>query len=95
MQRLRHFLQNLRKSEQISLKSARIATKFEKIAKHVCIPLFENAKRFDESCPNIEVRAVQKHVNLVDFVKSFPTSSFAKFGVDTAENEPLKVLLVF
>ena len=37
---------------------------------------------------------VQKHVNLVDLVKSFPTnivhSFLAKFGVDTAENEPSK-----
>ena len=31
-------------------------------------------------------------VNLVDRVTSFPTSIyFAKIGVDTAENEPLKV----
>ena len=37
---------------------------------------------------------VQKRVNLVDLVKSFQTSIWnllAKFGVDTAENEPLKV----
>ena len=40
---------------------------------------------------NIEVWAVQKHVNLVDLVKSFPKNVFAKFGVDTAENEPHKV----
>ena len=44
---------------------------------------------------NIEVWAVQKHVNLVDLVKSFPTNIFnyfvAKFGVDTEENEPYKV----
>ena len=41
---------------------------------------------------------VQKRVNLVDLVKSFQTSiSFllAKFGVDTAENEPLKVCQKF
>ena len=35
------------------------------------------------------------HVHLVDLVKSFPTSIehylLAKFGVDTAENEPLIV----
>ena len=38
--------------------------------------------------------AVQKCVNLVDLVKSFQTSIhylLAKFGVDTAENRPLKV----
>ena len=37
---------------------------------------------------------MQKRVNLVDLVKSFQTSIYyllAKFGVDTAENGPLKV----
>ena len=51
---------------------------------------------------------MQKHVNLVDLVKSFPTNVpflnllfeqiansneylLAKFGFDTAENEPCKV----
>ena len=37
---------------------------------------------------------MQKRVNLVDLVKSFQTSIhylLAKFGFDTAENEPLKV----
>ena len=40
---------------------------------------------------------MQKYVNLVDLVKSFRTDSYsneyllAKIGVDTAENEPLKV----
>ena len=41
-----------------------------------------------------ECWAVQKRVNLVDLVKSFQTSIyylFARFGFDTAENEPLKV----
>ena len=40
---------------------------------------------------------MQKHATLGDLVKSFPTSiyhSLAKFGVDTAENEPLKVHLI-
>ena len=55
---------------------------------------------------NFECWAVQKRVDLVDIVKSFQTSILnilfetdsypneyllAKFGVDTAENEPLKV----
>ena len=38
--------------------------------------------------------AAQKCVNLVDLVKSFQTSIYyllRKFGVDTAENGPLKV----
>ena len=38
---------------------------------------------------------MQKHVNLVDLVKSFPTNIYyltAKYGFDTAENEHLKVL---
>ena len=39
---------------------------------------------------------MQKHVNLVDLVKSFPTSYsneylLAKCGFDTAENEPRQV----
>ena len=37
---------------------------------------------------------MQKHVTLVDLVKSFQTRiyySLEKFGVDTAENGPLKV----
>ena len=41
---------------------------------------------------------MQKHRNLVDLVKSFPTkiyNSLANVGVDTAENEPLKVHLIF
>ena len=40
---------------------------------------------------------MQKHVNLVDLVKSFPTNIYyllAKIGADTAENEPLKVHLI-
>ena len=47
-----------------------------------------------EFCWNFEVWAVQKYADLVDLVKSFPTSIYyllAKIGVDTAENEPLKV----
>ena len=43
---------------------------------------------------NFEIWAVQKHVNLVDLIKSFPTSIYLqnfKIGVDTAENEPLEV----
>ena len=41
---------------------------------------------------------MQKSVNLVDLVKSYPYSNeylLAKIGVDTAENEPLKDGLVF
>ena len=41
-----------------------------------------------------EYEAVQKCANIVDLAKSFQTSSYyllAKFGVDTAENGPLKV----
>ena len=37
---------------------------------------------------------VQQRVNLVDLVKSFESNIYyllAKIGVDTAENEPLKV----
>ena len=59
-----------------------------------CKILQKNAKKFDEICWNIVFWAVQKHVNLVDLVKSFLTSInyvVAKVGVDTPENEPLKV----
>ena len=47
----------------------------------------------DEIWLNFEFGAVHKHVHLVDLVKSFQTSICfcAKFGVDTAENGPLKV----
>ena len=46
-------------------------------------------------CWNIEVWAVQKHVNLVDLVKELSNEYLlAKFGFDTAENEPLKVCLI-
>ena len=43
---------------------------------------------------------MQKHVNLVDLVKSFPTNTsiyylLAKIGVDTAENEQLEAHLIF
>ena len=43
-----------------------------------------------------EFGAMQTYVNLVDLVKSFQTSIYfyyllANFGVDTAENGPLKV----
>ena len=58
---------------------------FEKI-------IFDIAKKLDAFCWNVEVWAVQKHVNLVDLVKSFLSSNeylLAKFGVDTGENEPL------
>ena len=37
---------------------------------------------------------MQKYVNRVDVVKSFPANSYSllvKIGIDTAENEPLKV----
>ena len=47
LQRFSAFLQILRKSEQISLKSAKLATKFEK-CKSFCISNLENAKILDE-----------------------------------------------
>ena len=45
---------------------------------------------------------MQKHVNLVDVVKSFPTTiyyfiymySLAKFGFDTAEKDSLKACFI-
>ena len=73
--RLQRFRENLRKSKQISWKSAKITMKFEKIERF-SIFNFENAKKLTNICWNIEVWAVQKHVNLVDLVKSFPTSIY-------------------
>ena len=52
------------------------------------------AKNVGEFCWNVECRAVQKCVDLVDLVKSFLTSLqylLAKIGFDTVENGPLKV----
>ena len=40
------------------------------------------------------IQKLQKCVNFVDLVKSFPNSNeylLAKLGVDTAENDPLKI----
>ena len=55
----------------------------------------KSTKRHTKFCWNIEIWAMQKRANLVDLVKSFLTSilnnSLAKFGFDTAKNEPLKV----
>ena len=58
----------------------------------------QNAKcltKFSRNFESVAVQKVQKHVNLVDLVRaSDPNSNeylLAKFGVDTAENEPLKV----
>ena len=43
---------------------------------------------------NIEVWAVQKHVNLVDLVKSFPTNIYLQ-NLASIQNEPLKVHSIF
>ena len=52
------------------------------------------ANYFMQNVGNFVFGAVQKCVYLVDLVKSVPTSIYyllAKFGVDTAENEPSKI----
>ena len=49
-----------------------------------------------EQIPEVQKRV--NLVNLVNLVKGFQTSSYyllAKFGFDTAENESLKVCLIF
>ena len=70
----------LRKSDQISWKSAKFTTNIEKI-ELFSMSNFENSMKI---CWNIEVWAVQKHANLVDLVKSFSANSneylLAKFG---------------
>ena len=46
-------------------------------------------------CWNFAIGEVQKDVNLIDLVKKLSNEHLlAKFGVDTAENQPLKVLLI-
>ena len=50
-------------------------------------------KRVDEVLLKFEGLSDADVLNLVDFVKSFPTNIyylFANIGVDTAENEPLR-----
>ena len=46
---------------------------------------------------NIDVGAVQKHVNLIKSCRSLQefSNEYSKFGFDTADNEPLKVCLIF
>ena len=71
--------------EQIPWKSAKTTTKFEKSNVLAFLTL---------KTPKNHAKAVRKHVNLVDLVKSFPTSIYyllAKIGVDTAEHEPSEV----
>ena len=69
----------------------------------ICRIICKNRKLFCKilhavAYSNFEFGAVQKCVDLVDLVKSFPTDSYsnvyllAKIGIDTAENEPSKVL---
>ena len=48
-------------------------------------------------CENLRPERCKKYVNLVDLVKSFPTSIFylfANIGFDTTKNEPSKVCKV-
>ena len=54
---------------------AKFKQKNPKITKF-CKILLKNAKSLTKIFWNIEVWAVQKHVNLVDLVKSFPTNIF-------------------
>ena len=50
------------------------------------------AKMLDEFCCwAFEVWAVQKYVNLVDLVKSFPTSVHSQKSASIQPNEPLKI----
>jgi len=92
----RHLLQNLRKSEQISLESAKITTNFEKNVNVLAFLTWKTPKKKDESllkywdlsgakaCKSCRSRQELSNEYLL-----------AKIGVDTAENEPLKVHLIF
>ena len=63
---------------------------------HFGISNIEDDKTFTKSCLNFAIEEVEKDVNLIDLVLSFPTDSWLrKIGVDTAENEPLKVRFIF
>ena len=62
-----------RKSEKISWKSAMITASFLK-NELLSIDNVQNAKRLAKTCWNIEVWAVQNHVNILDLVNSFPMS---------------------
>ena len=49
----------------------------------------KNSRIRDENLLNFEVREVRRKVNLIDLVKSFPTTVeylLAKIGFDTADN---------
>ena len=92
----RHFLRNLRKSKQISLKSAKIAKNFENNCKRFSISNFENAKTIwrmllkywglsgAKTCKSCRSRQELSNEYLL-----------AEIGVDTAEHESLKVHLIF
>ena len=105
--------ENMRKSDQILWRSAKITTKFEKI-ELFSMSNFENAKKFDENllkywglsgakaCKSCRSRQELFSLSPCPFSQySFRTDSYsneyllAKFGFDTAENEPLKVWFNF
>ena len=69
------FRENLRKSKQMSWKSANITTKSVK-SNFLAFLILKTPKQLTKICWNIEVWAVQKHVNLLDLAKSFPTNIF-------------------
>ena len=55
--------------------------------------IFEIANKFDAYLMKFEGWTVQKHVNLIDLVKSFLSSIYyllANISFDTFENEPPK-----
>ena len=71
---LQRFSRFSRKSQQISLKSPKIAAEIENLCFCISKFKFENATKKHESCWNFAIGEVQKGVNLIDLVRSFPTN---------------------
>ena len=81
------FGQNLAKFSKIQQKISKVLAKFATICKKSA----KSSAIFNEK---IEIRERCKGVHCVDLGESFPDSNeylLAKFGIDTAENEPCKV----
>ena len=97
--------ENFEKLERVSAfstKSEKIRANFIKISENrdeiwndanvLAFLMLKTPKQNDEICWNIEVWAVQKHVNLVDLVKSFPTNIYLQ---KSASIQPRTSLLKF
>ena len=87
------FQENLRKSEQISWKSVKITTTFEKIElnKLLAFLILKTPKKIDENLLKYWGLIGAKTCKSCRSRQELSNEYFlAKFGVDTEENEPLK-----